>query len=444
MNATIEGEKILEAEKMVLGSILMGGSEVLAPLIPVLGGTGECFYNTSHRAIYESAIKLFNDSDPIDAMSAAMLVQKDYPGMVPTIADAVAKTTYILESTPTIETAMYYAELTKQYSRRRRLKSLGAEIQRRSDDETIEVDNLISKFSQNIIAINDTASKDFQLANELDELEKDMEIRMSGADLTDRVFSGFPELDKISGGFVNGELTIIAGMTSAGKSSLTMAIVLYLLQKNIPVIIFLLEMSQSQLLYRMIASRTGIPYTTQVLGDMTKAEFEQWQHAKEELSQKPLYICPGRSSVQQMTLLTQQQIHRWQRKCVVVIDYLQLIRASSKGSLYETTTANITDIKTEIATNLDLPTIVVSQVSRKNQYSSNKRVDIFDLRDSGAIEANAGLILILQKPSSEDGAFFKDIKDKQLVEVDVAKGRLSGTGTLSLNFEPEILRFSEC
>jgi replicative DNA helicase len=438
-----ESSGIKEAERMVLGSIMMGGGSVFSPLLPILGEDSRCFYYTIHREIYNSIVHLFKNSKPIDPLSVAIELKKESPGMISTIEKAIEETAYIRDTTPTIETAEYYASLVREYSQRRRLKGVGAEIQRLAEDENCAIDDLVANSSAKIISIAGTReSEEFDLETALSRLESETRDKMDGKGIDDRVFSGFAELDTITGGFVKGEVTIIAGRTGQGKSSLVQAFSLYFLQKEIPVIIFLLEMTEMQLLTRMISSTTTIPYTKIALGKLSKEEFEQLKRAKDNLANKPFYIHAKSANVRRMALLTQRFMHEQGRDCIAVIDYLQLIQASNpKASLYEQTSEIAVGIKTEIAVNLGIPVLAVSQLSRRSEYSS-ARASISDLRNSGMLEENAGLILLIHKPP-EDAGFFEKIGDMRAVDIEVAKNRLGGTGEVTLGFEPEILKFSE-
>jgi replicative DNA helicase len=448
--AEISGDHVRKNEEYCLGSMMMN-EDVIPLLLPLLDDTS--FIVSTNRIIFEGISSLYKDNKPINAYTVAEFLSKHYQGVVSNISEIYAETSRLHDSTPTSENAIYYANLVKEQAQRRKLKAIGNEIVRFAEDVEHTTDDVVSEAVTHLTSLSlSVQSREFNLVNELKKLEDSIKGRMEGKGSIDRIYSGFPSLDMITGGFVFGEVSIIAANTSQGKSMLVQSIAQYqAFDKELPVIIFSLEMSSTQLLLRMTSSISGVPYLDKVQGKITQAQFEDFQKAKEYISTKPIFIDTHSKTGKQMALATQRFMHTNKSdKCLVVIDYIQLMEITKHLSLYEGTTKNIVEVKNEIATNLNVPVIAVSQVSRHSDLS-NRRLSVSSLRNSGSIEESGGLVLLIQKqPTEEDNqTFFGATMDKEKeqfreIEVDVAKNRLGQAGSsVFLRMEPAISRITE-
>lgn len=415
----MDNEQVKINEEHLLGAILMDAG-VMPALLPILGDDSECFLLAPNKVIYESILNLYKDNKVIDVHSVATYLNEHYPGFIETMTNAYEKVLWLKDTTPysSDETAVYYAALVRRNSQRRRLASIGHEIIKFADDTQKEVDDVISEGVTHLTNLSSlTQEKEFNLDNTLDSIDDNITRLMKGEEPTDRLYSGFPSLDTQSSGFVFGEVTFVAGRTSVGKSTLVQSFVKYqCVEKEFPTIIFLLEMTETQYLMRMISSISEVPFLDMVQGKTTSSQYEEFQKAKALLKTKPLCIDCQSKTAKQMALNTQKFIHKQKTdKCLVIIDYVQLMEMGKQLSEYENATKAIKAVKNEIAVKLNLPVIIVSQLNRTSERSG-KRATIAELRSSGSLEEGAGQILLIHKqPEAEESpTFFNVVPDRKI------------------------------
>jgi len=452
----VDDEQIRINEEHCLGVILVN-PEVIPSVIPILGDDASCFSLSMNKVIYESIMALYQENKVIDAYTIAVHINTTYPNTIVThMKDAYEKVLWLHDTTPnaSVDIAADYASIVSNNSKRMKLSNIGKEIQRLADNVEHETDDIVSESISQLTNLSfDFNNKEFSLPNTLETIETNMQLAINGEEPGDRRYTGLPSLDLTANGIVYGEITIIAGRTTVGKSTLAQAIVRYqAIEKEYPTILFLLEMTETQYMLRMVSSITGIPSLDMVKGDVTPAQVEQFKECKEQLKNKPLYINTKSKTAKQMALQTQKFMHTHNTdECLVVTDYAQLMEAGNNLSDYENTTRSMKSLKNEVAVNLNLPVLLVSQLNRRSEYG-NRRASIADLRSSGALEEGGGQVLLIHKQpelSEDEGVFSSALaqnnhKDWREMEVEIAKNRLGqDKGIAILKFEPHINRVSE-
>ena len=267
--------------------------------------------------------------------------------------------------------------------------------------------------------------------------------------------TGFDELDDLIGGLQAPDLVILAGRPGMGKTALATSIARMVAHTEIPVGFFSLEMSSEQLGIRMLAERAGVPSNDILRGKFTQADFERMREAATTL-RDPLHIDEsGGLSIAQLVTRA-RRLHRQRGIRLVVVDYLQLLRGTTRRSA-EARVQEITEITAglkALAKELNVPVLALSQLSRAVENRDDKRPHLSDLRDSGTIEQDADIVMFvfreayyhaMRKPIDDKAMAAWSVRAEQLhnhAEVIVAKHRHGPTGTIELFFEPDLTRFS--
>lgn len=423
----------IEAEEAILGGILLD-PEAIGRVMEIL--TPEAFYIGAHRDIYRAALDLHAKGQPADLMTVTMWLKDhdklEYVGGQARIAQLVDRTI----SAANID--QYAALVMNKYTRRLLIQS-GGDIVQLGYDTSTPLENVLDQAEQKLFAITQvrpqgglTATSDI-LIDTFSEIEQ----RSLGVVLPG-VPCGFYDLDAMTQGFQRSDLIITAGRPSMGKTSfvLNMARNIAALQK-LPVAIFSLEMSKLQLVYRLLSSEVEMESSRLRTGRIAQHEWEKLGHAISVLSQMPVFIddTPNISVTEMRSKCRRLQAEQGGALGLILIDYLQLMEGSSENRVQEL--SKITRSLKGLARELNVPIIALSQLSRGVESRTNKRPMMSDLRESGAIEQDADLIMMLYR----EEYYEPDTPDRGIAEVIVTKHRNGPTGTVKLLFEPQFTRF---
>ncbi len=423
----------IEAEEAILGGILLD-PEAIGRVMEIL--TPDAFYIGAHRDIYRAALDLQAKGQPADLMTVTLWL-KDHDkleqvGGQSRIAQLVDRTI----SAANID--QYAALVMDKYTRRLLIKS-GGDIAQLGYDTTIPLENVLDQAEQKLFGITQvrpqgglTATSDV-LIDTFSEIEQ----RSLGVVLPG-VPCGFYDLDAMTQGFQRSDLIIAAGRPSMGKTSfvLNMARNIAALQK-LPVAIFSLEMSKLQLVYRLLSSEVEMESSRLRTGRIAQHEWEKLGHAISILSQMPVFIddTPNISVTEMRSKCRRLQAEQGGALGLILVDYLQLMEGNSENRVQEL--SKITRSLKGLARELNVPIIALSQLSRGVESRTNKRPMMSDLRESGAIEQDADLIMMLYR----EEYYEPDTPDRGIAEVIVTKHRNGPTGTVKLLFEPQFTRF---
>ncbi|MGC8717164.1 MAG: replicative DNA helicase [bacterium] len=424
----------LEAEESVLGAMLLS-RDAIARVIEVLDSRS--FYRKVHRDIYETIIELFERGEPVDLISVSDLLSKK--GLL----ESVGGYTYLsslLDRVPTPSNAAYYAKIIQEKAILRELIDASIKIKELAEEENEEVPVIMDKAEQLIFAV--TQRKVFQyfipLKEELFNVFEMIELRSQKHSYLSGIPTGFDEFDKITGGLQYSDFIIIAGRPSMGKTAFCLNIAHHVgVNLKLPVAIFSLEMSSEQVAMRMLSSEAGIPYYKLRVGDLTEGEWRRITTGINNLAEAPIYIDDSPN----MSVLEMRAKARRLKSEVglslIIIDYLQLMNSGAK---IENRVQEISKISRELKTmarELDIPVITLSQLSRAVEQRQDKRPQLSDLRESGAIEQEADLVLFLYR----DEYYNNESPEKGTCEVILSKHRNGPTGTIKLGFNKEIMKF---
>ncbi|MEM7580343.1 MAG: replicative DNA helicase [Mastigocoleus sp.] len=423
----------IEAEEAILGGILLDPeaiSRISDRLLP------EAFYIGAHRDIYQGALQLNTQGKPTDLLSMTnWLIDHDLLKRI----GGKNKLASLVDRTVSAVNIDSLAQLVTEKYQRRNLIKAGNEIVQLGYETQTELPVILDQAEQKVFAVSQERSQSgfTHISDTLVNTFQDIEERHENISLPG-VACGFYDLDAMTSGFQRSDLIIVAARPSMGKTAFCLNIAHYVASTDeLPVAMFSLEMSQEQLVQRLLASESGIESTYLRNGRISQSQWEPLMGAIGNLSGMPLYIDDTANiTVTEM----RSQARRLQAEMgsdlgLIIIDYLQLMDTAGDNRVQEI--AKITRGLKGLARELRVPIIALSQLSRGVEARTNKRPMLSDLRESGSIEQDADLVLMLYR----DEYYNSDTPDRGIAEIIVVKHRNGPTGTVKLLFEPQLTKF---
>jgi replicative DNA helicase len=425
----------LDAEMSVLGSILIDPlsiAKVLQFLHP------EDFYRENNGQVYRAALDLFAGGEPIDNVTLAAQLQT--MGVLERIGGR-AQLASMQGLVPTAANIEFYGRIVKEKAYKRRLISAGGNIAGYGYDDSIEAEEAINQAQSLVFGVADDRDQR-ELARLYDLLGPAMErisLQMESGQGVIGIPSGFHDLDRMTGGFKDSDLIIVAGRPSMGKTALALNIALHAaLDAKKSIAIFSLEMSKEQLTERLLTSQAQIDAQRLHRGLLSEAEFDRVSNSLGPLGEAAIYIDDS-PSMDELTLqLKARQAKLRHAVDLIVVDYLQLMRGRAHGG-DENRVQEVSSISRALkglARELRVPVIAISQLSRQPEQRPDKRPILSDLRESGALEQDADLVVFLFRPE-----YYKSEEKPGVAEVIVAKHRNGPTGMVELKFRRDHTRF---
>ena len=425
----------IEAEQAILGSMLTD-QDAVSDAIEVL--KPEDFYREDNKYIYQAISSLYSRGEPIDIIT----VKDELTSMQK--FEAVGGIEYIAtlpDKVPLVSNADKYIKIVEEKSILRQLIKSADEIQALGYEQTEEIDNIMDQAEKKIFDIMQgknqrgyTVIKDV-LVETFAELEKlyNQKEPITG------VPTGFTDLDYKTAGLHNSDLILVAARPAMGKSAFALNIATHAaIKAKVPVAIFNLEMSKSQLVKRMLCSEAMVDSSKIRTGKIDEEDWMKLATALGPLSEAPIYIddTPGISVAEIRAKCRKLKIEK--KIGLVVIDYLQLIQGSGKKDLNrEREISEISRSLKILAKELDIPVIALSQLSRAAEARQDHRPMLSDLRESGAIEQDADIVMFLYR----DDYYNPDSDKKNIAEVIMAKHRSGSTGTVELFWMGNFTKF---
>lgn len=434
----------LDLEGAVLGAIMLERDAILT-VLDIL--KPECFYQEAHQKIYTTAVDLSTREKPIDLLTITEELRKREQ------LEEVGGATYISQLTSRVGSAAhleYHARIIAQKYIQRELIRVSSEIQSRSYDETIDVDDLLDFSERELLNIAEgNIKKETVKINKLisDALHQ-IEEAGKRDDSLSGIPSGFSGLDRLTSGWQPSDLVIVAARPSMGKTAFVLS-----MARNIavnherPIAFFSLEMASLQLVNRLIVAETQLPSDKIRNGNLENYQWEQLEYKIKDLEQAPIYIDDTPAiSIFELRAKCRRLKQKYNVQAVI-IDYLQLMTAGQSGTMgsREQEVSTISRSLKSIAKELNVPIIALSQLNRSVEMrSGNKRPQLSDLRESGAIEQDADLVLFIHRPEyygmdvDEEGNSLRGI-----AEIIIAKHRNGPIGDVQLKFAKEFAKFSD-
>jgi len=426
----------IEAEIAVLGSMLLD-RQAIAQAIEQLDENA--FYSEANKQIYQAVVKLYDENEAVDIVTIIEELKKR------DILDKIggpAHITEIANSIPTAANIGHYAKIVREKYLLRSLIDTATNIVTESFEPSSEVDELLDRSEKMIFDITSNKKREMHVSAMKDIVKESIET-------IDRLYqrkenitgipSGFHELDVKTAGLQKSDLIILAGRPSMGKSALAISMLERAgVVENIPCAYFSLEMSKDQLVQRMLCSIAGVNAHKVRTGFFSQTDWPKLVSAAGKLSESPIYIddTPGISALE-----LRAKSRRLKAKHdikLLVVDYLQLMRGGSRSENRQQEISEISRSMKALARELDIPVIGISQLSRAVEQRADHRPMLSDLRESGAIEQDADVVMLLLREE-----YYNPTEDnKGVAEVIVAKQRHGPVGTVKLAFLPEFTRFA--
>lgn len=418
-----------EAEQSVLGAILINKdsisliSERLSP---------RDFYDSTHAKIFEAMLSLYEDGKPIDILTLTKKLKKQNVNNID-----VSYLSELLNIVPTAANIEHYAEIIVEDSTKRSLINLGSSIVEMGFMEDKEADELLDKTEASVFAITQGHNvKGFipikdSLAGSFDRID---ELHKSGAGLRG-VRTGFTDLDNILSGMQASNLLILAARPGQGKTALivNMAQHIAVIDKQ-PVGIFSLEMSQEELVDRLLVGQADVDAWRLKTGKLAESDFTKLSEAMGMLADAPIFIddTPGITVSQIRTKARRLQMEH--KVSLLIVDYLQLVDPGKKLESRVQEVSVVSQSLKNLARELKIPVLAVSQLSRAVEHRGERRPQLADLRESGAIEQDADVVMFIYRPEAEISPV---IQTKLLI----AKHRNGPMGEVDLLFRGDRIRF---
>lgn len=425
------------AENSVLGSVLID-KDSLIEIVEFL--RPEHFYDPRNRLVYSAMVSLYQKGEPIDVITIFSELKA---------AGASTKAggkTYLSDLVDTIATSSHiekYARIVKEAATKRELISIAARITEDAFSDITEVARILDKSEADFFAVSKAHVKGKfivikeALAESFDRID---EIHKRGDSLRG-IPTGFKSIDNKLAGLQPSNMIVLAARPGQGKTAFCLNLAQYItVVKKIPVGFFSLEMSKEELVDRLLVSQADIDAWRLKTGKLTDDDFQRLSNAMGTLSEAPLFIddTPGLSVLELRTKARRLQYEHGAK--LFIVDYLQLVDPGRRYDNRVQEVSMISQAMKNIARELRVPMLVVSQLSRAVEHrGGDKRPQLADLRESGAIEQDADIVGFLYRPQEEEGVS----SNQSIVKLYIAKHRNGATGEIDLIFKGDRMRFFE-
>ncbi len=426
----------IEAEQAILGCMLID-QDATSDAIEVL--KPEDFYRDDHKYIYEAMLNLYTKGEPIDIIT----VKDELTSMQK--FEAVGGIEYLAtlpDRAPLVANSDKYIKIVEEKSILRKLIKTATEIEGLGYAQNEEVDNVIDQAEKKIFDImqNKNQKGYTPIKDVLVETFAELEKLYNQKQPVTGIATGFTDLDNRTAGLHNSDLILIAARPAMGKSAFALNIATNAaINEKVPVAIFNLEMSKTQLVNRMLCSEAMVDSNKVRTGKIDEEDWIKLATALGPLSEAPIYIddTPGISISEIRAKCRKLKLEK--NIGLVVIDYLQLIQGSGKkNSSREQEISEISRSLKIIAKELDVPVIALSQLSRESEKRQDHKPMLSDLRESGAIEQDADLVMFIYR----DDYYNQDSEKKNIAEIILAKHRAGATGTIELLWMGSYTKFA--
>jgi len=425
----------MEAEQAVIGAALLQAEALITALERV---KSEDFYSSAHQLIFEAMIELGENNQPIDLVTLTAQLQDK--GMLEEVG-GVSYLAKLANSVPTAANVEYYAQIVEEKSMLRRLIRTATNIVSDGYANAEDITSLLGDAEKKILEISNRRSSSgfISIRDVLMEVFEKVEFLYANRGGTSGIPSGFVDLDRMTAGFQRSDLIIVAARPSVGKTAFALNIAQNVgVRAKETVAIFSLEMSAAQLVQRMICAEANVDATRMRTGNLEPDDWEKLTMAIGALSEAEIFIddTPGITVADIRAKC--RRLKKEKGLGMILIDYLQLI--SGRGKAGENRQQEVSEISRtlkQIARELEVPVIALSQLSRGVEQRQDKRPMMSDLRESGSIEQDADIVSFLYR----DDYYDKESEKKNIIEIIIAKQRNGPVGTVELVFLKNFNKF---
>ena len=428
-----------EAEQSVLGALMLNNeawfdvSDIVAP---------SDFYRPQHRIVFEAMAALSRDSQPLDAVTVSEALQSR--GLLEK-AGGIAYLAELVDGTPGASNVSAYARIVRDRSTLRKVIAAANQIVEKAFVREGQSDAEVLDYAeQEIFRISEDRAKSDgpQDINPLldNTVRRVKELSKSKGGITG-LATGFADLDRLTAGLQKADLVIVAGRPSMGKTSLAMNMVEHaIMNSDAPTLVFSLEMPADQLVMRMLSSLARIDQSRMRIGDLEEKDWDRFSAAAGQLRDRPLHIDDTAALTPNEIRARARRVSRqYKRLGLIVVDYMQLMRGSGPAENRTTEISEISRSLKALAKEMSCPVIAAAQLNRALESRTNKRPIMADLRESGAIEQDADVILFIYR----DEVYNEETDDVGIAEIIIGKQRNGPIGTVKLSYLNQLTRFED-
>ena len=408
-----------EAEQGVLGAMLLSPNtitDIIEELIP------DDFYRPAHQLIYRAILDLFSDNKDVDPVIVAGRLDRNHD------LERVGGAPYLhtlISSVPTAANARYYAEIVAEKAVLRRLVDAGTRVVQLGYEGTegAEVDVVVDMAQQEVFAIAQrNVTEDYAiLADILQPTMDELDELSTHGGLARGIPTGFIDLDNLTNGLHGGQMIIVAARPGVGKSTLALDVMRSCsIKHNKASVIFSLEMSKSEIVMRLLSAETEIRLSDMRAGRMSDEAWAKLANRVGQISEAPLFIDDSANLTMMEIRSKARRLKQKHDLQMIVVDYLQLM---SSGKRVESRQQEVSEFSRQLkllAKELDVPLVAISQLNRGPESRTDKRPQLADLRESGSLEQDADMVMLLYRPDSQD----KD--DERAGEADIILAKHRG------------------
>ncbi|MFC5450619.1 replicative DNA helicase [Paenibacillus aestuarii] len=424
----------IEAEQAVLGAILIQSEALITAMERV---TSDDFYRGSHQRIFEAIVELAEEQEPVDLITLTARLQDKQQ------LEEVGGVTYLSQlanAVPTAANIDYYAAIVEEKSMLRRLIRTATQIVSDGYANSEDVGAMLSDAEARILEISQrrTSSGFIGIRDVLMEVFERVEHLYSHKGGSTGIPSGFVDLDKMTSGFQRSDLVILAARPSVGKTAFALNVAQNVgVRAKETVAIFSLEMGAAQLVTRMICAEANVDANRMRTGYLEGDDWEKLTMAIGALSEANIFIDDTPTITVADIRAKCRRLQQEKGLGMILIDYLQLIAGRGKGDNRQQEVSEISRTLKQIARELNVPVIALSQLSRGVEQRQDKRPMMSDLRESGSIEQDADIVAFLYR----DDYYDKESEKKNIIEIIIAKQRNGPVGTVELAFLKQFNKF---
>jgi replicative DNA helicase len=427
----------IDAEMAVLGAMLLDREAVPKVLAHL---DEKSFYKESHKYVFATMVELFNEGEPIDVVTVSNLLEQKK------VLEKAGGNFYIaglVEQLPSTSNVEYYAKIVLEKAILRRLIQISSNLASDAYDSPEGVDDLLERAEREIFALSERKLRQgFQHIDPLlHETFERIEAFHNRQGITTGIPTGYKRIDELTAGFQDSDLIIVAGRPSMGKTAFALSVARNVaVNQKVPVGIFSLEMANYQLALRFLSSESEVDAHLVRTGRLPKELWSRLSEKVGKLAEAPIFIDDNAGVTLLEIRAKARRLVTEKRAKMIIVDYLQLIRGTRSSESRQQEISEISRSLKAMAKELNIPVVAISQLSRAVETrGGDKRPQLSDLRESGAIEQDADVVLFIFRP------FFytHDPEDEGKAEIIIAKQRNGPTGTVELVFRSKIARFDE-
>ena len=423
------------AEQSVLGGMLLS-KDAIADVVESLRASD--FYKPAHETIYEAILSLYGHGSPADAITVADELKKR--GELTRVGGASYIHT-LIASVPTAANAQYYAEIVKEHAIMRRLIEAGTKIAQLGYANETEVDALVDQAQAEIYAVTDgNAKEDYVSFSEaLEATMREIDANSNRPDGVYGVPTDFIELDELTGGLHGGQMIVIAARPGVGKSTLALDIARSAaIHHHMATVFFSLEMSRTELAMRILSAEGKISMGRLKKGDLDTEGWTNLATLQGRIDSAPLFIDDSPNMTLMEIRAKCRRLKQRNDLKLVVLDYLQLMSSGKKVESRQQEVSEFSRSLKLLAKELDVPVIALSQLNRGSEQRTDKRPMVSDLRESGSIEQDADMVILLHR----EDMYNPDSERVGEADMIIAKHRGGPTRTIPLAFSGKYSRFN--